>query len=226
MNERKMPKLTQREKNKIITSDMFFPKIRDCWEETEHNRKMFMKKLRCEEMSRHHTDPQGCLRIDHAIEKFTDSLGISSDDSSKFFCFYKVTTSINLPRYSPNRLATEKEMFDINKFYFINKMKEMELLELGKPKPKYYDDLPDSVGIKQLFSRKKLDNITSREMSIMKDALGRCIEKRIHYRRNCVIQCSRKVKGQKNHDEFIFILQILRANIYSQLLLRHIPEGY
>jgi len=195
-----MPKLTQREKNRVTTAHMEFPKMKECWEHTDDNKKMF--------------------KFDDAVEKFTNDLGISEDESGKFFCFYKVYSRFkSLPRYFTIRLATKTEMFHLDLYFRAHKMDELELIGKRIPKPKYYDDLPEVVTPKYIFAQKKLDRVSTRDMIGMFNAIGRCIQKRIDYRNDCVN--SRKIKGQQRHDEFILILQILRANIYTEVGLRN-----
>lgn len=52
---------------------------------------------------------------------------------------------------------------------------------------------------------------------ILLKSIENCIKRRMEFRNKCVIPCSKVIKRQEVHDEFILILQILRARLIVDL---------
>lgn len=52
---------------------------------------------------------------------------------------------------------------------------------------------------------------TNRQKEILLKSIESCIKRRMEFRKECTIPCSKVIKGKDVHDELMGILQILRA---------------
>ena len=198
----------------IVTSEVFFGSPRQCWEANRDNRFEFIKHRKCHKID-YHNEKTGCLPFDDAMEK------IATEEYRKsMFVYYEIThpkDAPSVPRYATKRLAgtvgTKEQKGDevlLLSRYVI--AKKQEALVQG-PLPKPFESWPDS------FVPGKLVR-TKRQKEIILKSVENCIKRRMEFRNKCAIPCSKVIKRQEIHDEFIVILQIIRARLIVDISTR------
>ena len=207
-------------REKIVTNSqplgMRFSSPIHCWDHDVSNKTVFRKYLGCENLNEYHDDKQGCNVFDSQINKL-----FSGDEYEQtMFLYYSVTSARgepDEPRYIYDRLAGDTvrknadEILSLSRYCIAKKSKQDIKYIDNRPVPSIHNRWPDAFGWKHL-------NIsTKRRKQNMANAISRCIKQRQHFRNSCVIPCSNKIKKQKSHDEFIIMLQILRAKIIVEL---------
>ena len=206
-------------REKIVTNSqplgMRFSSPIHCWDHDVSNKTVFRKYLGCENLNEYHDDKQGCNVFDSQINK----LFAGDEYEQTMFLYYSVASAKgepDEPRYIYDRLAGDTvrnadEILSLSRYVIAKKSKQDIKYIDNRPVPSIHNRWPDAFGWKHL-------NIsTKRRKQNMANAISRCIKQRQHFRNSCVIPCSNKIKKQKSHDEFIIMLQILRAKIIVEL---------
>lgn len=198
----------------IVTKDTFFKSPRICWEDNRDNRYEFMKVRKCHKID-YHNEKGGCLPFDDALETIA-----TEGYRTTLFMYYEIyhpSDAPSVPRYSTKRLAgtigTKSQRGDevllLSRYAII---KKQEVLVSGEL-PVVFDSWPDSFLPKILAK-------TRRQKEMILRSIESCIRRRLEFRNKCVIPCSTVIKRQEVHDEFIVILQILRAKFIVDLSTR------
>lgn len=181
----------------IVTTDTFFGSPRQCWEANRDNRFEFMKRNKCHKID-YHNEKEGCLPFDDAMEN------IATEEYRKsMFIYYEITHPKNepsIPRYATKRLAgsigTKSQRGDeilLLSRYGI--LKKQQALVQG-PLPAPFDSWPDSF-LPTILAK------TKRQREILLKSVENCIKRRMEFRNKCAIPCSKVIKRQEVHDEFI-----------------------
>jgi len=176
-----------------------FKSPRACWEANAANVRKFIKDRKCHQIAKYHQATNGCSTFDRWVS------GVAGDKKyhETFFNFYTIVGPIDQPRFAPYRLAEQSELrmlalYDMTKRYAW----DIEGIEI----PDKFDDWPDVFRPDAYFS-------TSQERRVLLKSLENCIIRRQEFRKLCVVSCSKHIKGTASHDQFLLILQILRAKV-------------
>ena len=141
----------------------------------------------------------------------------TEDYMTTIFVYYEITHPQNapsIPRYATKRLAGTigsrsqrgDEVLLLSRYVVHKKQRAL----VQGPLPVLFESWPDS------FVPSILAN-TRRQKQILLTSIENCIKRRMEFRNKCVIPCSKVIKRQETHDEFIIILQILRARLITDL---------
>ena len=198
----------------IVTSDTFFKSPRTCWEFNHENRFEFMKTRKCHKID-YHNEKSGCLPFDDALETIA-----TEEYRTSMFVYYEINPVENqplAPMYTTKRLAgkmgtkTQRgdEVLLLSRYAIVKKQEAL----VQWPLPIPFDSWPDSF-VPTLLAK------TKRQREILLKSIENCITRRIEFRNKCAIPCSKVIKRQEIHDEFIVILQILRARLIVDLSTR------
>ena len=203
-------------RERIVTNSMRFSSPNHCWDHDVSNKTVFLKYLGCENLNEYHDDKQGCNVFDSQINKL-----FSGDEYEQtMFLYYAVTSARgepDEPRYIYDRLAGDTvrknadEILSLSRYCIAKKSKQDIKYIDNSPVPSIYNRWP--LG----FGWEHLNIYTKRRKQDMANAISRCIKQRQFFRNSCAIPCSNNIKKQKSHDEFIIMLQILRAKIIVEL---------
>lgn len=198
----------------IVTADTFFKSPRICWEFNRENRFEFMKSRKCHKID-YHNEKSGCLPFDDALEAIA-----TEDYRTSMFVYYEITHPRDapvIPRYTTKRLAgtmgtkTQRgdEVLLLSRYVIAKKQEAL----VQSPLPVPFESWPDSF-VPSLLAK------TKRQKEILLKSVENCIKRRTEFRNKCAIPCSKVIKRQEVHDEFIVILQILRARLIVDLSTR------
>jgi len=234
----KRPILSRRITESITTREKYFPTIPDCWVDNENNKKIFLKRLKCEKLGRYHTIPgrYGCAVFDEAIVNFSLKYKLPGMFLTQF---YSVITPMDntKPRYWLNRVvgtlgSPQKKINDMREVstYTIQKIPELRLIDGGKFVPRNYRVIPLGFELEQLFndntSRSRRIPVSDNTLLTMVHSIKKCIEDRIHFQKTCILQCSTKIEDSKNvfgqnvHDVIIEILNVLYCKVFMEITFR------
>ena len=198
----------------IVTIDEFFSSPRRCWEFNKNNRFEFMKKQKCHKID-YHNEKNGCLPFDDAMENIS-----TEEFRTTMFVYYEIThptTAPSIPRYATNRLAGTigtkaqrgEEIILLSRYIIAKKQEAL----INGPIPTPFHSWPK--GFDPLLLGR-----TKRQREILARSVENCIKRRMEFRNKCAIPCSKKIKRQETHDEFILILQIIRAQLLVDISTR------
>lgn len=198
----------------IVTTDIFFGSPRQCWEANRDNRIEFMKRNKCHKID-YHNEKEGCLPFDDAMENIA-----TEEYKTSMFIYYDIThprDAPSTPRYSTKRLSgtigtkTQRgdEVLLLSRYGIIKKQQAL----VQGPLPTPFHSWPKGFDVLLLGK-------TKRQREILFKSVENCIKRRMEFRNKCAIPCSKMIKRQEVHDEFIVILQILRAQLIVDLSTR------
>ena len=162
-------------------------------------------------------EKDGCLLFDNLMEKLT-----TPEYRESMMLYYDINPVAGQPRvpeYCVHRLVgttvgTKRQQTDeISLLARYGILKREEGLILGSiPRP--FASWPDSFVPGSLAK-------TDRQKGLLLKSIDNCIKRRIEFRKKCVISCSKRIRKQSVHDEFVVVLQILRARLIIQLSSRN-----
>ena len=203
----------------IVTTDMFFTSPRRCWEENRNNTLEFMKKQKCHKID-YHNEKTGCLPFDDAM------VSISTEEYKTtmmvYYDIYPFRDQPRIPRYATTRLAgsigtniqRSDEILLLSRYVIA----KTQPILINGPLPKPFWSWPEAF-VPTLLAR------TKRQREILLKSIENCIQRRMEFRNKCAIPCSKKIKKQEIHDEFIVMLQILRARLIANLAYINSDRG-
>lgn len=177
----------------IVTVDTFFKSPRTCWE------------LSGEETQ---TESTGC-------EPFDDALKIiaTKQYQATIFVYYQIYACIDqrcVPYYTNTRLAGTKgsEEDRSREVLYLSRyaVAKDQRFTPGEPLPTPFESWPDCFVPKILAK-------TNSQKEILLKSIESCIKRRMEFRKKYKIPCSKAGKLQDINDEFMGILQILRAKL-------------
>lgn len=188
------------------SSEYIFRSPRECWESSAENRRRFIVKAKCNDLAKYHV--KGCENFDNWVRR----LAIDPDMAQRFFIYYEIVCPMEFARFAPYRMALAHEVDALARCDF-RKIDTWDIVDrkLG-PVPAIHNKWPKLVDVQKHFT-------TRRQAVIMQKSVEKCILRRQEFRKRCVIACSKKIKGVAKHDQFLLILQIIRAKLI--MLLRH-----
>ena len=200
----------------IRTQEEFFNSPHACWKTNNTNKKEFIIKRKCHKI-KYHEEKDGCLLFDNLMEKLTTPE--YRESMMLYYVINPVEGQPRVPGYCLSRLAgttvgTKRQQTDeisLLAKYAVAKLEEG--LILG-PLPRPFASWP------RIFVPDDLAK-TYRQKELLLKSIDNCIRRRIEFRNKCVIPCSKRIRKQGAHDEFVVVLQILRARLIIQLASRH-----
>lgn len=183
-----------------VTSAEFFKHPRRCWE-------------LCGEVSQ--IEYPGCAPFDDALKAIA-----TEEYRTIIFVYYEICVSNDhrcVPYYTNRRLAgtvgTEqvrwKELLILSRYGIVKKQRAL----VRGPLPRPFESWPGCFVPKTIAK-------TNRQKETILKSIESCIKRRMEYKDKCAIPCSKIGKLHDIHDEFIAILQILRAKMIVDMTWR------
>lgn len=174
-----------------------FPDLSSCWEQSDEHRRYFLQYLNCAERSRYHEQQYACLPFDNMVAGFA-----GEQYRRTFFAHYRVRGRKPEPRVY------------LEGFVDDSILPRLALLTIEKKPRSLLDSIPhDYDGWLEHFTiQAAVAIVFPEEKRLMKNAVERCIERRIFFRNACVRSCNKRISTD-SHDTFLLILQILRARL-------------
>jgi hypothetical protein len=174
-----------------------FPDITECWEQSKAHQKYFMQYLDCHHKKDYHAT--ACKMFDDLVSRWA-----TGPYQRTFFLHYFVNG--RLPRstkYLDGLLTTSA---DITKYAACSlQRRTASSYKKNETVPTILDDWPLNFNLYDLM-------FTSEDRNEALESLEMCIKRRIFFRNACVKACCTK-SDTKTHDQFLLILQILRAQL-------------
>jgi len=176
-----------------------FPDLQSCWEQSKEHQKYFLKYLDCSEKKRYHEHKNACKLFDDMIVHY------STEQYKKSFFLHYIING-RLPRSTTylNGLITDKTLLSRYASCSLQK-KQRSMYQNQAEIPNVHEEWPVNFNLFDIhFSdRDRTDALEATEM---------CIERRILFRNACVKACCTEI-DTRSHDQFLLILQILRAQL-------------
>jgi hypothetical protein len=191
LRNRKIPDVPQEIKKKSKLRDDGFPGLYECWAQSKTHKQHFLNHLNCAEIQKYHNQINGCKPFDKLIARWAEE-----KYKENFFGYYKLKGK--KPRVLDYTTGLVKDKTILRKLSELALIKRYpdELEHIPEP----YDHWPI-----HLYSKIRLD------------AIECCIKRRLLFRNACVRACCKRI-DTNSHDNFLLILQILRARI---IMYRH-----
>ena len=180
-------------------ASLHFSTLEECWTQSASHRKHFLRDLECDRS--YHHDKRACVAFDNWVERIA---GKTYRDT--FFSFYKVVGR-SLPRVSLYTQQVVSSRSDLQQLASLAITKK-HVDEINGVPPAYNVWAPEFTLTHDVFF-----SASSRRQ--MKASIEACIQRRLWYRANCVISCSKRF-NTRTHDLFLLILQVLRAKLIMQ----------
>ena len=181
------------------TSAQRFRKPSECWKQSSAHQRYFIETLKCDKD--YHKDKYACKAFDNWVGKV-------AGDSYKhtFFNYYFVNPTCRLPAA---RFYTTEIITDINLIH------QLATFAITRKPPHTLTSVPDLYEqwpIHFTFEYSAFSSPSIRKR--MKLAIEACIRRRAWFRKECVLQCAKTITTD-GHDQFLLVLQILRAKLMS-----------
>ena len=174
-----------------------FPNLNSCWEQSKHHKKHFLDHLDCTERQNYHANEHGCKAFDTLIGKLA-----GEQYKIHFFNYYRIVGKKPCVQTYTNGLIKNKTLLrKLATDLSIVKKTKSELEDV----PEIYTDWPAHFVIEA--SRAV---IFPEDREEIQKAIESCITRRTIFRNACVKDCNQKI-DTKSHDNFLLILQVLRA---------------
>ena len=171
----------------------------ECWTQSASHRQHFLRDLECDR--NYHHDKRACIAFDNWVERVA---GRTYRDT--FFSYYKVVgRSTPQVSFYTQQIATNRTVLQQLASLAITK-KHVD--EINGIPPAYNTWAPEFTLTHDVFH-----STNSRKQ--MKASIEACIKRRMWYRANCVLSCSKRF-NTRSHDLFLLILQVLRAKLIMQ----------
>jgi len=180
-----------------------FKSPRACWESTPANVRKFITDRKCQKLAKYHEAAKGCSTFDRWVS------GIAGHKRyhATFFTYYAIVGPIDQPRFAPYGMVDRREL-SMLKRYEITKRYAVDLVEENIEVPELFEDWPSILRPEEYLS-------TLKERRMLLKSIESCIARRQEFRKMCVVACSNRIKGTGSHDQFLIILQILRAKVIT-----------
>lgn len=172
-----------------------FPDLSECWEQSREHKKYFLKYLDCPEKAKYHRTSAGCLAFDSLVERWA-----TSPFRVTFFNYYKIEG--RKPRSLDYLKGIVLSSSVVSSFARCT-LRKLLPSEIDGDVPAPYADWPVAFSVLDLF----VDDVQE-----MKLAVEKCIARRLLFRNACVKACCTKLDTE-SHDTFLFMLNIIRAQI-------------
>ena len=176
-----------------------FPDLDSCWEQTKEHRDYFIKYMSCPEKRQYHLIRGACKEFDDMIERWAGQAYRAT-----FLRYYTIVGRKPSNKSYLQSLCSLEDSRKLLKMAIIRKTPE-QLLEQGVPEE--YDLWPATLEIQAMMA------ITCDEdKTIALNAVESCIKRRLLFRNACIKSCNSRIDTE-SHDNFVLILQILRARL-------------
>ena len=177
-----------------------FPGLYECWNQSKIHKKHFLDHLDCVEIQRYHTHNNGCQLFDKLIARWA-----GETYNATFFGFYTIK-GIKPPvhTYTTDLVKDKKLLRKLAELVLIKKYPD----EFGHL-PEEYDDWPIQFDLQSVYAI-----MFEEDAKEMLASIGSCIQRRLLFRNACIRACCKRI-DTTTHDNFLLILQILRARILA-----------
>lgn len=174
-----------------------FKKPNECWNQSSLHHKYFIQTLKCDKD--YHEDKNACKVFDNWIAKVA---GLRY--KKVFFNYYFVnpTSRPPSPQFYTSGIISDQSLLNRIATFSITRQPPGMVANL----PEMYAQWPADF----TFEHDVFLSPTNKKR--MKCAIEACIKRRVWFRKECVLNCSKDL-DTKSHEQFLLILQILRAKL-------------
>lgn len=174
-----------------------FPDPSACWEQSKQHKKHFLDHLNCPERKQYHRNEHACRPFDRLVANIAgERFKIS------FFYYYQITgVKPPLLTYTNGLITNTRVLKHLATSLFIVKKTRDEIDEV----PSEYITWPSNFILEAATAL-----IFPEDRDDIQRAIEACIERRTAFRNMCIRDCCKFI-DTRSHDNFLLILQILRA---------------
>ena len=176
-----------------------FPRLDQCWSQSEEHRKFFLSKMRCNERRDYHEGVRSCKEFDDMIESLA-----GKQYKHTYFRYFKVVG--RKPRQD-DYLEALSERGVLPKLAELAIVKKTRAELRGAGVPGNYNIWPSHFTVDAAMAV-----LDPEDNDALLKWIEYCIKRRLLFRNVCVRTCNKRIDTE-THDHFLLILQILRARL-------------
>lgn len=176
-----------------------FPDIKECWEQSREHQRYFLQYLNCNQRKDYHDHVNACKPFDDMIERWA-----SVPFKRTFFLHYTIVGRVPRSTDYLDGLVHDRRLLQRYSACSLRKRLTSSYRNAALIPP-ILGDWPLNFNLFDLF-------LSDNEREEVLESVEMCIERRIVFRNACVKACCTK-SDTTTHDQFLLILQILRAQL-------------